>query len=270
MVAAADDKVSDADVAVLERSACPTCGSCSGMFTANSMNCLTEALGLSLPGNGTRGGDPRRPPAPVRRGRASDRRSRPALVRGGRRGRAAARHRHLQGVRERHDARHRHGRLDQHRAALCSPPRTRARSTSPWPTSTGCRAACRVCARSRRRWPTCMSRTCIAPAESWEFWANSTARGLLNRDVRMVHAESLEHALVAQRHHARERQCDARVLPGRARRRADPGRLQPVRALSLARRGSRQGRASATPSTPSPRTAASPCSTAISRSTARS
>ena len=53
MVAAADDNVSDAEVEVIERSACPTCGSCSGMFTANSMNCLTEALGLSLPGNGT-------------------------------------------------------------------------------------------------------------------------------------------------------------------------------------------------------------------------
>ena len=53
MVAAADDKVSDADVTAMERSACPTCGSCSGMFTANSMNCLTEALGLSLPGNGS-------------------------------------------------------------------------------------------------------------------------------------------------------------------------------------------------------------------------
>ncbi len=53
MVAAADQKVSDEEVAALERSACPTCGSCSGMFTANSMNCLTEALGLSLPGNGT-------------------------------------------------------------------------------------------------------------------------------------------------------------------------------------------------------------------------
>ena len=48
MVAAADDKYSDAEVEVIERSACPTCGSCSGMFTANSMNCLTEALGLSL------------------------------------------------------------------------------------------------------------------------------------------------------------------------------------------------------------------------------
>jgi dihydroxy-acid dehydratase len=53
MVAAADDRVSDADVEVIERSACPTCGSCSGLFTANSMNCLTEALGLALPGNGS-------------------------------------------------------------------------------------------------------------------------------------------------------------------------------------------------------------------------
>ncbi|MBL3571599.1 dihydroxy-acid dehydratase [Rhodovulum sulfidophilum] len=53
MVAAADDKVSDEDLAKIEAAACPTCGSCSGMFTANSMNCLTEALGLSLPGNGS-------------------------------------------------------------------------------------------------------------------------------------------------------------------------------------------------------------------------
>ena len=53
MVAAADSNMSDEDVARYERSACPTCGSCSGMFTANSMNCLTEALGLSLPGNGS-------------------------------------------------------------------------------------------------------------------------------------------------------------------------------------------------------------------------
>ena len=53
MIAAADDRVSDTDVQAIERSACPTCGSCSGMFTANSMNCLTEALGLALPGNGS-------------------------------------------------------------------------------------------------------------------------------------------------------------------------------------------------------------------------
>jgi dihydroxy-acid dehydratase len=53
MIVAADDSYSDKEVAAIERSACPTCGSCSGMFTANSMNCLTEALGLSLPGNGS-------------------------------------------------------------------------------------------------------------------------------------------------------------------------------------------------------------------------
>jgi dihydroxy-acid dehydratase len=53
MIQAGDPSVSDAEVDQMERSACPTCGSCSGMFTANSMNCLTEALGLSLPGNGT-------------------------------------------------------------------------------------------------------------------------------------------------------------------------------------------------------------------------
>ena len=53
MIQAADSSVSDEEVAEIERSACPTCGSCSGMFTANSMNCLTEALGLALPGNGS-------------------------------------------------------------------------------------------------------------------------------------------------------------------------------------------------------------------------
>jgi dihydroxy-acid dehydratase len=53
MIAAADDTMTDDEVRTIERSACPTCGSCSGMFTANSMNCLTEALGLALPGNGT-------------------------------------------------------------------------------------------------------------------------------------------------------------------------------------------------------------------------
>ena len=53
MMIAGDKNASDEDVLNVERSACPTCGSCSGMFTANSMNCLTEALGLSLPGNGT-------------------------------------------------------------------------------------------------------------------------------------------------------------------------------------------------------------------------
>lgn len=53
MIKAADDTVSDQEVSSIERAACPTCGSCSGMFTANSMNCLNEAIGLALPGNGT-------------------------------------------------------------------------------------------------------------------------------------------------------------------------------------------------------------------------
>ena len=53
MIESADDNVSNQQVEEVEQNACPTCGSCSGMFTANSMNCLTEALGLALPGNGT-------------------------------------------------------------------------------------------------------------------------------------------------------------------------------------------------------------------------
>src|SRR6266516_5616638 len=53
MTASADPSVSDAELGEIEESACPTCGSCAGMFTANSMNCLTEAIGLALPGNGT-------------------------------------------------------------------------------------------------------------------------------------------------------------------------------------------------------------------------
>ena len=117
MVAAADDKVSDEEVATIERSACPTCGSCSGMFTANSMNCLTEALGLSLPGNGSMlatHADRKR--LFVEAGHL--------IVDLARRyyeqddaTRAAARDREFQGLRECHDARHLNGRLDQHRAA---------------------------------------------------------------------------------------------------------------------------------------------------------
>ena len=117
MVAAADDKVTDEEVKVIERSACPTCGSCSGMFTANSMNCLTEALGLSLPGNGST------------LATHADRKR--LFVEAGHlivdlaqryyeqddESVAAARDRLEGRLRERHGARHRHGRLDQHRAA---------------------------------------------------------------------------------------------------------------------------------------------------------
>ena len=104
MVAAADDKISDEDVRAIERSACPTCGSCSGMFTANSMNCLTEALGLFAARQRFHARHPWRPQAAVRRGRPPDRRSRPPLLRAGRRHRAAAHHRFQGGLRERHGA----------------------------------------------------------------------------------------------------------------------------------------------------------------------
>jgi dihydroxy-acid dehydratase len=123
MVKAADKNCSDEEVDAIERSACPTCGSCSGMFTANSMNCLTEALGLSLPGNGTtlatHADRERLFKEAGRRIVAS-----PALLRAGRRLGAAALDRQLQGLRERDEPGRRHGRLDQHRAA---PARRRAR-----------------------------------------------------------------------------------------------------------------------------------------------
>jgi dihydroxy-acid dehydratase len=117
MVIAADSSASDEKVAEYERSACPTCGSCSGMFTANSMNCLTEALGLALPGNGsTLATHADREQLFLHR-RPHHRRAVQALLRRERRVGAAAQHRQLQGVRERHDARHRHGRFDQHHPA---------------------------------------------------------------------------------------------------------------------------------------------------------
>ncbi len=75
------DEVSDEDIALLEEAACPTCGSCSGMFTANSMNCLTEALGLALPGNGSMLATHTARKAALRGRRPHRRRDRHALLR---------------------------------------------------------------------------------------------------------------------------------------------------------------------------------------------
>ena len=77
---AASDQVSDDDIALIEEAACPTCGSCSGMFTANSMNCLTEALGLALPGNGSTPRHPHRPQAALQGRRPQRRRHHPPLL----------------------------------------------------------------------------------------------------------------------------------------------------------------------------------------------
>ena len=118
MVAAADPKVTDAESDEMERSACPTCGSCSGMFTANSMNCLTEALGLSLPGNGTLVATHADRKKLFLRAGLPDRRTRATVLRAWRCHRASAQDRELRGVRERHDARHRNGWFDEHCIAL--------------------------------------------------------------------------------------------------------------------------------------------------------
>jgi dihydroxy-acid dehydratase len=117
MVKAADSSCSDEEVDAIERSACPTCGSCSGMFTANSMNCLTEALGLSLPGNGTvLATHADREQLFLRAGRTivdlarryyeqDDESVLPRSIAS------------FRAFRERHQPRRGHGRLDQHRAA---------------------------------------------------------------------------------------------------------------------------------------------------------
>ena len=137
MVAAADPNESDAEVAELERSACPTCGSCSGMFTANSMNCLTEALGLSLPGNGSLlATHAARKDLFLEAGRLVVALA-AALLRAGRRERPAPLDRHLRGLRERHEPGHRHGRLHQHGAAPAGRGPRGGGATSPWRTSTG-------------------------------------------------------------------------------------------------------------------------------------
>ncbi len=117
MTASADPAVSDEELTAIEQEACPTCGSCSGMFTANSMNCLLEALGLALPGNGSTLATSVRPSRPVPERRTPGRRAGQALVRRGRRVRAAALDRDQAGVRQRDAPRRGHGRLDQHRPA---------------------------------------------------------------------------------------------------------------------------------------------------------
>ena len=114
MVASADPSVSDETLARIEEAACPTCGSCSGMFTANSMNCLTEAIGLALPGQRHHAGHARCAAGALRAGWPGGSRDHRALLRRRRRFRAAARGRLPRRLRERDGARRGHGRLDQH------------------------------------------------------------------------------------------------------------------------------------------------------------
>ena len=240
MVAAADDtRHRRGRRRPIERSACPTCGSCSGMFTANSMNCLTEALGLVA----ARQRLDRSPPTPTASGSSCE--AGRLIVELARRyyeqddeTRAAARDRHLRGVRERHGARHRHGRLDQHRAAPARRrPRGRA-STSPWPTSTACRAAVPVPVqgRARRRRRTTW-RTCTAPAASWPSSASCDRAGLLapRRCRRSTPRRSARRSTRLGRRRDDSDRRSRELLPRRAGRRADAGRLQPGPPLRRAR-----------------------------------
>ena len=165
------------------------------MFTANSMNCLTEALGLSLPGNGSMLATHADRKRAVPRSRPSDRRHHPPLLRAGRRQRAAALDRQLRGVRERHEPRHRHGRLHQHRAA---PPGRRPRGRRRLHHGRHRPAVApraRACARSRRPRPTCTWKTSTAPAASWRSWASSTAPACSAPSCRPCTAPTLGDAL---------------------------------------------------------------------------
>ena len=161
----------------MERSACPTCGSCSGMFTANSMNCLMEALGLALPGNGTLvATHADRKELFLEAGR-THRGSGPALVRAGRRHRPAARHRHLRRLRERHDARHRHGRLDQHRAAPAGRRAGSRRAVHHARHRPAVAAGAQAVQGGALGGAPCTWRTCTAPAASSASWASWIAAG---------------------------------------------------------------------------------------------
>ena len=174
MVAAADDTVTDADVDDIERSACPTCGSCSGMFTANSMNCLTEALGLSLPGNGSVLATHADRKRAVPRGRPPDRRSGAALLRAGRRERAAAPIATFEAFENAMTLDIAMGGSTNtvlHLLAAAHEGEVDFTMADIDRLSRRVPCLCKVAPSM----PTCIWRTCTAPAASWPSWANWTA-----------------------------------------------------------------------------------------------
>jgi hypothetical protein len=212
---------------VIERSACPTCGSCSGMFTANSMNCLTEALGLALPGNGSvlaTHADRKRLFVEAghlivdlaRRYYEQDDES--ALPRN------IASFKAFENAMTLDIAMGGSTNTVLHLLAAAM----RARSTSPWPISTGCRAACRCCARS----PLGRRRAHGGRASRRRHHGHPgrarPRRPDLNTDCRPCTAPRWRGARAGTSRTTKAER--ARILPRGARRRADPGRLQPERA----------------------------------------
>ncbi len=202
------------------------------MFTANSMNCLTEALGLSLPGNGTVvATHADREQLFKRAGRLAVDLCQ-ALLRARRRQRAAALHRRLQGVRERHDPGHRHGRLHQHHPAPAGHRPGGRDRLHHGATSTACRARCRSCA----RWPPTPTsttwRTCTAPAASWPSWVSWPVPASCTPMCPPCTAKTMKDALDQwdiARDPARRGQD---LLHGGPGRRPDPGRVQPEHPLA--------------------------------------
>ena len=239
MVMAADPNVSDDEVAEVERSACPTCGSCSGMFTANSMNCLTEALGLSLPGNGTvLATHADREQLFLQRGRGIGSNCAIASTARGC-ARAAARDRHLRGLRERDDPRHRDGRLDQHDPALAGRGAGGRGRLHMKDIDRLSRSACRSCARSRRTRRSTTSRTCIAPAASWRSSASWRAPACCIPMCRPCTRARWATRSRSGTSPPTDDESGAAPSSGRPGRHSDPGRLQPDHALAEPGRRSR-------------------------------
>ena len=172
MVMAADRTVGDAEIERVERCACPTCGSCSGMFTANSMNCLNEALGLALPGNGTMLATHTSRTRLFEKAAARIVEMADAWYEPRRQLGPAALHRHQKRLHERHGPGYRHGRLDQHRPAS---PGHRPRGGRRFHHGRHRRLSrqvpnlCKVAPSSTIIW-----RMSTGPAASWPFSANWT------------------------------------------------------------------------------------------------
>ena len=181
MVARPTTAYTDEEVEAIERSACPTCGSCSGMFTANSMNCLTEALGLSLPGNGSTLATHADRKRLFLRGGPHSSSTCPALLRAGRRKRAAAQHRQLQ-ARSKTPWRSTSRWADRPTpCCICWPPRMRRSVdfTMADIDRLSRKRAVPVQGRAGQE-RTSIWRTSTAPAGSWRSWASWTAAGLLH------------------------------------------------------------------------------------------
>ena len=262
--------ISDAEVATMERSACPTCGSCSGMFTANSMNCLTEALGLSLPGNGSllathadrkqlflRAGrlivelakryyeqddDMSVLPRSIATFEAFENAMALDIAMGGSTNTVL----HLLAA--------------AHEAGVDFTMKDIDRLSRKVP------HLCKVAPSIQKYHMEDVHRAGGIMAILGEL----DRAGLLHRDLPTVHSptmgEALEHWDVMPHHD----EAGENLLPRRARRRADPGRVQPGQALSPSSISTAPTAASATRPTPTRRTAAWPCCTATSPRTAAS